>query len=118
MLFRSESRSARLSQGASLTFSLQYLTSRAVRNSPSVQCVLAQALRSIANPACIRSHVNAIYNCLHANAPRWTPRVIECLQAIMNSKTLKDPNSGGRAMGFDPDGFLQVFSPLGQMLYE
>ncbi|GAA6005511.1 hypothetical protein JCM11491_003667 [Sporobolomyces phaffii] len=64
-------------------------------------------------------HLNRIYNVLHIHARSWVPSTLTCLDAIMVEKSVKDPRLfGGRSVGIAPEDFVQVFSPLTQVLHE
>lgn len=65
-------------------------------------------------------YVNAIYNVLKVNMDQWVPMVDANVQALMNAEMLHDPklSASNFRSDFALDSLVQVFWPLGQLVFE
>ncbi|GAA5831211.1 hypothetical protein JCM5353_007381 [Sporobolomyces roseus] len=77
-----------------------YLTSGEIRNSV------------------LTHHVNRLYHSLHVHASTWVASTISCIESLMKAKTVKDSRLPGLWRDFAPSDFVQIFSPLTQLLQE
>ncbi|GAA6061540.1 hypothetical protein JCM10212_002747 [Sporobolomyces blumeae] len=63
-------------------------------------------------------HVNVLYHALYVHAGAWVPATISSIESLVAAKSVADPNLPGRWPGFNTENFVQVFSPLAQLLAE